>query len=255
MIQKHIFLLPLFLVTIILVYPSLSTNNINNENDNNNPNVNDFPYSTEEIKTTNFQIRVTACLSLIQSSLQSSEGNKYLIKAISKTKMDREKFYDKYTIALIYQCVNKIKQNQIEYILTPENVENHEYSNETVIDLLKLDYEIKTVELSEEENLLLNELNSQFTQKPKKDGDSFWSGNMKKILFFVIPMIALFLFNNYRNLNRTPEKKKNDPATEELVNAIKARGKKSPNYKETVDDKEKDKEKEKDKVKDKVKKE
>ena len=112
----------------------------------------EYLHQFQEHKTSIFQIKLVSCLSLISTSIRDPDGNIYLHQAIKKTKLDRDKFYDKYTIALITQCINNINEGQLEYLLIPENVDNYNLKNETLVNLLKLDYEINTLELTYEEN-------------------------------------------------------------------------------------------------------
>ena len=106
----------------------------------------------KEHKTYIFQIKLTSCLNLISHSLKGQEGNIYLHQAIKKTKLDRDKFYEKYTIALITQCINNVNDGQLDYLLIPENVDAYDTKHETLQNLIKLNYEITTLELTREEN-------------------------------------------------------------------------------------------------------
>ena len=112
----------------------------------------EFLHQFQNNKTSIFQVKLVTCLSLISTSIRDPEGNIYLYQAIKKTKLDKDKFYDKYTIALIIKCINNINEGQLEYLLIPENVNNYNLKNETLLNLLKLDYEINTLELTYEEN-------------------------------------------------------------------------------------------------------
>ena len=64
--------------------------------------------------------------------------------------------------------------------------------------------------------------------------------------------LVLFFFCNSRRMFKQPEAKELDSATKEMLELIKERGKKSPNYKETSQEKE---DKDKNKTDDKDKKE
>ena len=119
----------------------------------------DYHHQYQEHKTSIFQMKLISCLSLISTSIRSKEGNIYLHKAIKNTKLNRDKFYDKYTIALITQCINNINEGQMDYILIPENVDNYDINNKTLLNLLKLDYEINTLELTDEENEISKAIN------------------------------------------------------------------------------------------------
>ena len=208
----------------------------------------EYYHQYQEHKTSLFQLKLISCLSLISNSIKSREGNIYLHQAIKKTKLNREKFYDKYTIALITQCINNINEGQMDYLLIPENVDNYDLNNKTLLNLLKLDYEINSLELTYEENEISKALEEvvQKSEKNRKNKNSgFLSFDLNTIIkfaSFLLPFGFILLFNNMRMMKKD-QKKEMDESTKELLEMIKARGKNSPNYKETVkEDKDKDKE-------------
>ena len=206
----------------------------------------------QEHKTYIFQIKLSSCLNLITQSLKGPEGNIYLHRAIKETKLNRDKFYEKYTIALITQCINNVNEGQLDYLLIPENVEGYDLKNQTILNLIKLDYKITTIELTPEEKEVKKVIDDILAEnekgKKKKSKFGFLEPNtLIKIICGSVPVIIFFIYNS-RRMIKTPEKKEVDEATEEMLEAIKARGKNSPNYKEPEKE-EKDKEKEKDKNK------
>ncbi len=210
-----------------------------------------------EHKTYIFQTKLSSCLNLISSSLKGPEGNPYLHQAIKKTKLDRDKFYEKYIIALITQCINNVNEGQLDYLLIPENVDAYDTKNATLVNLIKLNYEITSLELTPEENevkKVIDEIMEQ-NEKGKKKKSSFFSSldlsTIIKILCSFIPFVVFFIFQSKRMVKETP-KKELDEGTKEMLELIKQRGKKSPNYKEPEKEKEKkDEKEEKDKEKDK----
>ena len=198
----------------------------------------EYKYQFQEHKTSIFQMKLIACLSLISNSLKGNDGNIYLHQAIKKTKFNREKFYEKYTIALITQCINNINQGQLEYILIPENVDNYNIQNQTLINLLKLDYEINNLELTYEENEINKEIEEilEKNDKSKKKKNSsnplyFDANTIIKIISLSLPVLLFFLYNSMRMMKKD-HKKEMDEGTKELLDLIKERGKNSPNYKE-----------------------
>ena len=202
-----------------------------------------------------FQIKFTSCLNLISQSLKGQTGNKYLHAAIRKTKLNRDKFYEKYTIALITQCINNINEGQLDYLLIPENVDAFDINNQTLLNLIKLDQEITSLEFTQEEKevkKVIDDILEENNKKKIKKKTFFGfldSGTLIKILSCAIPLV-LFFFCNSRRMFKQPEAKELDSATKEMLELIKERGKKSPNYKETSqekEDKEKDKKDNKDK--------
>ena len=197
-----------------------------------------YLHQFQEHKTSIFQIKLVSCLSLISTSIKDSEGNIYLHQAIKKTKLDREKFYDKYTIALITQCINNINEGQLEYLLIPENVDNYNIKNETLLNLLKLDYEINSLELTYEENEISKAIEEILEKNNKKNNEkksglfSFDIDTIIKFASFAIPFAVFLLFNSMRMFKKE-HKKEMDEGTKELIDLIKERGKNSPYYKET----------------------
>ena len=205
----------------------------------------------QEHKTYIFQLKLASCMSLISHSLKGPEGNKYLHQAIKKTKLNRDKFYEKYNIALITQCINNVNEGQLEYLLVPENVDAYNVTtNSTLLNLVKLEYEITTLDFTPEERevkKVIDEIieENEAKKKKKKSLLGFLDYNtLIKILCGSVPLLIFFIYNS-RKMFQKPEKKELDEGTKELLEAIKARGKNSPNYKETKEDKEKEKEKEK----------
>ena len=219
----------LFLLIIEIIYSSDAESKLKGE----------YLRQFQEHKTSLFQIKLVSCLSLISTSIRDPEGNIYLHKAIKKTKLDRDKFYDKYTIALITQCINNINEGQLEYLLIPENVDNYNIKNETLLNLLKLDYEINSLELTYEENEIskaieeILEKNNRKKTEKKSGLFSFDINTAIKFASFVIPFFIFLFFNSMRMMKKE-HKKEMDEGTKELLDLIKERGKNSPYYKETI---------------------
>ena len=200
----------------------------------------------QEHKTYVFQTKLAACLNLISHSLKGPDGNIHLHKAIKNTKLDRNQFYEKYTIALITQCINNINQGQLEFLLTGENVDAYDTKNATLLNLIKLNYEITTVQLTEEENEVKKVIDEILAKndkgKKKKSFLSFLDTNtLLKIVVGALPLIGFFFFQSRRMVQEQP-KKELDDATKEMLELIKQKGKKSPNYKETTNENKKEEE-------------
>lgn len=246
---KHFIILDI-LIFILLISLSISSNVESRLNP-------EYQMHYKEYKTSHFQFKLISCLSLISTSIKNKDGNIYLHQAIKKTKLDRDKFYDKYTIALITQCINNINDGQIDYLLIPENVDNYDINNKTLLNLIKLDYEITSLELTYEENEIKKAIDEIVDKKDKGKKDSgilfFSLNNVIKFICAAIPFGLFLLYNTMRMMDRD-HKKEMDEGTKELIEMIKARGKNSPNYKEpTNEDDNKNKEKEQ-KTNEKVKK-
>ena len=60
------------------------------------------------------------CLSLIRNSLNA--GNDRVKKVISETKLNKAKTFDKIIVLMLDNCLNNITQEEIQRLLTPENI-------------------------------------------------------------------------------------------------------------------------------------
>ena len=219
----------------------------------------------QESQSAEFQIKLVSCLNLILTSLKGPDGNMHLHKAIRKTKLDRGKFYDKYIISLTTQCINNIAQGQLEYLLIPEYIDIfNATNNDTLLNLTKLEYEITSLDLTEEEKEIkkfIDEIMIENAKKSKKK-EGFLSSidynTVLKVVCVVLPFL-IFMITNSMKMMKNPEKKELDEHTKEMLEYIKERGKKSPNYKETTNnestEKNKDKKEENNKAEGKEKKE
>ncbi len=231
--MKHFIILDI-IIFILLINLSIASNAESRLNP-------EYHFHYKEHKTSYFQFKLISCLSLISTSLKNKDGNIYLHQAIKKTKLDRDKFYDKYTIALITQCINNINDGQMDYLLIPENVDRYDIKNTTLLNLIKLDYEITTLELTYEENEIKKAIDEIVTKKDKSKKDSgilFFSLNsVIKFICCAIPFGLFLLYNTFRMIDKD-HKKEMDEGTKELIEMIKARGKNSPNYKEPTNEQE-----------------
>ena len=206
----------------------------------------------QESQSAEFQMKLVSCLNLILTSLKGPEGNKDLHKAIRETKLDRGKFYDKYIISLTTQCINNIVKGQLEYLLIPEYIDIfNATTNATLSNLTKLEHKITTLDLTSEEEEIkkfideIMEENEKRGQKKKKSLFSFLDYNtLLKIICGAIPFLTFFIFN-YMRMMKEPEKKELNEADKEMLELIKQKGKKSPNYKEPTKEEKEEKEKDK----------
>ena len=232
---KYIYIANIFLF-ILLIHISLTSNLESRLNP-------EFLNHYQEQKTRNFQFKLISCLSLISTSLNNPEGNIYLLEEMKKTKLNREKFYDKYTIALITQCVMNINDGQLDYLLIPENVDNYNLKNKTLLNLIKLDYEIKTLELTNKEKEILRTIKEVIEKKEEIKKSGFLFFNLNRVIKFIccaFPFGLLLLYNIKKKME-TEHKK----GTKDLLEMIKAKEKNNLESKaETYEDKNKNKKKE-----------
>ena len=205
------------------------------------------------------QIKMVSCLNLVEATIKQNNGYKDLLTLMETTKLDKSKLYIKYIMGMMVNCVNKIQNEQIDYLITPENADNYNLKNESIINLIKINGNlIKTTELTAEENEYYNEINKNVkkTEKNKRE-----KGFFEKYIYYIAGGIILFtlLFSTTLFRGSKPQKKE-DKATEEIVNLLKQRGKKAhearEKYKKEQEEKEKKEKEEKEKEeKDKPKKE
>ena len=205
------------------------------------------------------QIKMVSCLNLVEATIKQNNGYKDLLTLMETTKLDKSKLYIKYIMGMMVKCVNNIKNEQIDYLITPENADNYNLKNESITNLIKINGNlIKTTELTAEENQYYNEINKNVNkfEKNKKE-----KGFFEKYIYYIAGGIILFtlLFSTTLFRGSKPQKKE-DKATEEIVNLLKQRGKKAhearEKYKKEQEEKEKKEKEEKEKEeKDKPKKE
>ena len=197
----------------------------------------------QEHKTSNFQFKLISCLSLISTSINNPEGNIYLQEAMKKTKLNHEKFYDKYTIALITQCVSNINDGQLDYLLIPENVDNYNLKNKTLLNLLKLEYEITTLELTNKENEIMRAINEVVEKKDHSKKSGLLFSNLNRVMKFIccaVPFGLLLLYNIKKKMEI--ERKK---GAKEFLEMVMSKEKNNSDSKEVTDeDKNKNKKKE-----------
>jgi hypothetical protein len=198
------------------------------------------------------QIKMVSCLNLVEAAIKQTNGYKDLLTLMETTKLDKSKLYIKYIMGMMVNCVNKIKNEQIDYLITPENADNYNLKNESITNLIKINGNlIKTTELTAEENEYYNEINKNVkkTEKNKKE-----KGFFEKNIYYIGGGFILFtlilsttLFKDFK------PKKREDKATEEIVNLLKQKGKKAheakEKYKKEQEEKEKKEKEEKDKPK------
>jgi hypothetical protein len=189
------------------------------------------------------QTKMVACMNLVEHSVANNK-NKNLYDAIKITNFDKEKFYYKYLIGMITKCINNISDNLIDYLISPENLNNYDLNNKTLSDLIEIKGDFNTITLTEEEELIYDEIqdNLKETEENKKDilGSNL-SKLIKVVIIFIIIIISILGTQFFMN-RKKPEI---DDATKEMIEMIKQRGKKSPKYNENINKDNKNDKKEK----------
>ena len=189
------------------------------------------------------QTKMVACMNLVEHSVANNK-NKNLYDAIKITNFNKEKFYYKFLIGMITKCINNINDNLIDYLISPENLNNYDLNNKTLSDLIEIKGDFNTITLTEEEELIYDEIqdNLKETEENKKDVlGSGLSKLIKVVIIFLIIIISLLGTQFFMN-RKKPEI---DDATKEMIEMIKQRGKKSPKYNENINKDNKNDKKEK----------
>ena len=189
------------------------------------------------------QTKMVACMNLVEYSVANNK-NKNLYDDIKITNFNKEKFYYKFLIGMITKCINNINDNLIDYLISPENLNNYDLNNKTLSDLIEIKGDFNTITLTEEEELIYDEIqdNLKETEENKKDVlGSGLSKLIKVVIIFLIIIISILGTQFFMN-RKKPEI---DDATKEMIEMIKQRGKKSPKYNENINKDNKNDKKEK----------
>ena len=99
-----------------------------------------------EINTS--QLKLISCMNLMHSFLAQRDGDQKLKKMIENSKFEHDKLFKKYVTLSIKKCSDNINRNQINYLLTPEHSDNYNTLNSSITNLIKINDEIKNVELT-----------------------------------------------------------------------------------------------------------
>ena len=190
------------------------------------------------------QTKMVACMNLVEYSVANNK-NQNLFNAIKITNFDKEKFYYKYIIGMITKCINNINDNLIDYLISPENLNNYDLNNnKNLSDLIEINGDFNTITLTEEEEIIYEEIQDNLKEIDgiKKDnlGPNL-SGLIKIILIFILIIVSILGSQFYMN-RKKPEI---DEATKEMIEMIKQKGKKSPKYNENINKDNKNDKKEK----------
>lgn len=144
--------------------------------------------------------KIAACLSIIRNSLSAEPKNEKFTKAISNTRLDKGKYYDKVIASMLFHCVKAIKKEEMEISISSKNILTPIKSLNHLIDI---DYSsITSVEMTKEEISLFNEISNAGTAQdninlnPEDEVGFLWYkleqvGNLS--YYFALTGIALFV--------------------------------------------------------------
>ena len=173
----------------------------------------------EEYQSNISQLKLISCLNLVHSFLAQRDGDQKLKNIIKNTKFPHDKFFTKYITLSIKKCSDNINSNQINYLLTPENTDNYNTLNSSITNLIRLNEEIKSVELTKEEEFIYDKISKQkfdYDNKPKNKKKKGFYQEYKAIIIAISIIIGSILFYLKYLKNPIKEAKKNNNNKEEI---------------------------------------
>ena len=84
-------------------------------------------------ETAMHEVKMVSCLNLIEHALKQDGGIKDLTLTI---KLNKDKLYIKYIIEMLEKCMKKINKEQIDYLISPENINNYDLKNKENSNLI-----------------------------------------------------------------------------------------------------------------------
>ena len=184
-------------------------------------------------ETAMHEVKMVSCLNLIEHALKQDGGIKDLTLTMQTTKLNKDKLYTKYIMEMLGKCIKKINKEQIDYLISPENVDNYDLKKEEISNLIQIEGDnIPSLLFTYEQDDLIKEINKNIekTEKNKKE-----PGFIEKYIWYILGVIMLFTFiltSSFCKDMLPKKKKEKDLATEELVNFIKEKGKKAQEVRE-----------------------
>ena len=157
----------------------------------------------EEYESNIIQLKLISCLSLVHSYLTQKEGDQKLRQLIKKSNLPHDKLFSKFLASSIKQCSDKINSNQINYLLTPENTDNYNTLNYSITNLIKLDEEIKSIELTKEEGNIYDKISKRIFDKENKTKNKQKQRFFQEYKAIIIAILtitgSLLLYRKYFN--------------------------------------------------------
>ena len=150
-----------------------------------------------EYESNLIQLKLISCLNLVHSYLAQRDGDQKLKKMIKNSNLPHDKLYTKFIASSIKKCSDKITSNQINYLLTPENIDNYNTLNSSITNLIKVEEEIKNLELTKEEENIYDKISERIFEsenKTKKKIKKRFFQKYKTIIIAIIIIIGSYLF-------------------------------------------------------------
>ena len=164
----------------------------------------EFNSIIQEYESNISQLKLISCFNLIHSLLSQRDGDQRLKKFIKTSKIRHDKLFIKFLTSSIKHCSDKINSDQINYLLTPENIDNYNTLNSSITNLIKLNKEMNNADLTEEEEFIYNKISKKlFSQEIKNKKNKQIFQQSKIILFTILIIIGSILFYlRYVKLNK-----------------------------------------------------
>ena len=185
-----------------------------------------------EYESSTSQLKLISCLNLVHSFLSQRDGDQKLKKMIKNTNFPHNQLFKKFITLSIKKCTDNIKSNQINYLLTMENTDNYNTLNSSITNLIKSNEEIKSVELTKEEEYIYNKISKNIIDYENKSKNKKNKGFFQKyktiIITILLIIIGCILFYLRYLKNPIKEvKKDNNNKTEEINKKVYRRRKKN----------------------------
>ena len=164
----------------------------------------EFNLIIQEYESNISQLKLISCFNLIHSFLSQRDGDQRLKKFIKSSKISHDKLFIKFLTSSIKHCSDKINSDQMNYLLTQENIDNYNTLNSSITNLIKLNKEINNADLTEEEEFIYNKISKKlFSQEIKNKKNKQIFQQSKIILFTILIIIGSILFYlRYVKLNK-----------------------------------------------------
>ena len=168
-----------------------------------------------EYESNLIQLKLISCLNLVHSYLAQRDGDQKLKKMIKNSNLPHDKLYTKFIASSIKKCSDKITSNQINYLLTPENIDNYNTLNSSITNLIKVEEEIKNLELTKEEENIYDKISERIFEsenKTKKKIKKRFFQKYKTIIIAIIIIIGSYLFYRkyFKKETKVVKKEKNE---------------------------------------------
>ena len=146
-----------------------------------------------EYESSTSQLKLISCLNLVHSFLSQRDGDQKLKKMIKNTNFPHNQLFKKFITLSIKKCTDNIKSNQINYLLTMENTDNYNTLNSSITNLIKSNEEIKSVELTKEEEYIYNKISKNIIDYENKSKNKKNKGFFQKYKTIIITTLLIII--------------------------------------------------------------